>query len=238
MFNPWDAPLDFQAQLLEEGDPAPTEINEPPREICDLEDPDELLTYRVAYAAQVMQLDLCVGAIAAAIEELSANTETLVMIAGSRGMALGEHRSVGLDAKQLYSERLHIPWLAYQNSTSQPQPRYRHLAQPMDISATLTAWFKLDTNFSDACDSHSLLPKLETEETSRSPRQSIIACSEHEQQMIRTPAWQMLVTGTGKDRSCQLFSKPDDRWESNDISKLCPDVLQQLLEELTSTDQG
>jgi len=34
---------------------------------------------------------------------------------------------------------------------------------------------------------------------------------------------------TADDIRCQLFVRPDDRWEANDVAGLCPDVVESLL---------
>ena len=44
---------------------------------------------------------------------------------------------------------------------------------------------------------------------------------------IRTPAW-FLRTG----EQPELFAKPDDRWEVNDVASLCPEVVECLQDAL------
>jgi hypothetical protein len=43
------------------------------------------------------------------------------------------------------------------------------------------------------------------------------------------------VAGGGRDHASngvatvsELFVRPDDRWEANDVAKLCPDVVEEL----------
>jgi len=42
---------------------------------------------------------------------------------------------------------------------------------------------------------------------------------------IRTPAWSLLLHPDG---SRELFAKPDDRWEVNEVSQRCDDVANEL----------
>ena len=49
---------------------------------------------------------------------------------------------------------------------------------------------------------------------------------------IRTPAW-FLRAGIPP----QLFAKPDDRWEVNDVASLCPEVCECLLDALAQYEQ-
>ena len=87
----WDAPLELRAELLDEDDPEPLADLAPPSAVH-VEDPDQLLLYRSAYAAQVSVIDACVGALREAITEIMADRETLLMITSSQGFALGRAR--------------------------------------------------------------------------------------------------------------------------------------------------
>ncbi len=230
MAGPWDAPLTMREQLLAEDDPAAAEFVQPPRAQRDIDDPDEILAFRTAYAAQVMVLDTCIGAFVDTIEDLFAGSETLIMLFGSRGFPLGEHGSVGTDCAELYSEALHLPWLLLPCGNRTPLPRQSSLSQPADIGATLLDWFGLGESLG-ATDGLSLLP---TDVASRQcNRQLIAAVGESGESMVRTPAWSLTeMESTDKPTAPQLFTKPDDRWECNDISALCPEVVDQLRSEL------
>ncbi len=60
LYSPWDAPLDLQRSLLDEGDPPPVESSAPPDlNIDDADDPDAVFQYSCAYASQVMVIDDC-----------------------------------------------------------------------------------------------------------------------------------------------------------------------------------
>jgi hypothetical protein len=62
---------------------------------------------------------------------------------------------------------------------------------------------------------------------------------------IRTAEWS-LITGPvagdtserGDENDCQLFVRPDDRWEANDVASLCPDELESLLARLADSPAG
>ncbi len=61
---------------------------------------------------------------------------------------------------------------------------------------------------------------------------------------IRTKSWCLRTSATDTDdmsageypasasdatsQQFELFVRPDDRWEANDVSKLCPDVVEEL----------
>src|SRR3954470_14876263 len=60
MYGPWDAPLDLQEALLDETDPPPIASLTPPDFKTNVgDDPDAVLRYSSAYAAQIMAFDAC-----------------------------------------------------------------------------------------------------------------------------------------------------------------------------------
>ena len=228
LFGPWDAPHELRAAQLDEEDPPPAEFLSPPAELRGVDDPDALLVHRAAYAAQVAVFDICVGALCQGIEELAAGSETLVMLLGSRGFALGEHGNVGGECRELYGERLHLPWLLHVCGDNVPRPRLAGLAQPADVGATLLEWFGVGTGETTS-DGRSVL------EGADAWRQLAVAVGDEGERSIRTPAW--LLRQAGGESQPQLFAKPDDRWESNDIAIRCPQVVEQLHDVLAEFEQ-
>lgn len=232
----WDAPLELRYEYLDDEDPDAIDSVELPTALSNVDDPDLLLQYRVAYAAQVAVLDACVGAFVAAIEEIFPQEETLVMLAGSRGFALGEHGSVGVDgsSEQLYSERVHLPWLIHPCGNETPLPRLTSFANAADIGLTLLDWLQVD-GARGKCDGISCLPLL-SGDTCPS-RQLLVSGGALGERAIRTPAWMLRQKPAEGDDpvdepTIELYSKPDDRWEYNDVADRCPDVIEQLTEEL------
>ena len=53
------------------------------------------------------------------------------------------------------------------------------------------------------------------------------------QRAIRTPAWYLRAGGQP-----QLFVKPDDRWEINDVVSRCPDIVDGLQAALTQCEMA
>ena len=229
MYGPWDAPLRLRENLLDVEDPPAADYIQPPTALREIDDPDVLLSHRVAYAAQIAVLDACVFAFIEAIEAEFANSETLIMLVGSRGFALGEHGSIGTECAELYSERLHLPWLIYPCGNTTPLPRLDSLSQPADIGATLIDW--LDAQEKDnSSDGISYSPALAGGAWEQ--RQLAIATGDTGERAIRTPAWMLRQSD-----STELFTKPDDRWESNDVTGLCAEVVEGLQRELVRFEQ-
>jgi len=240
----WDAPQAIRADLLEEGDPEVPHFVLPPQEVLGVQNPDELLSYRVAYAAQVAVLDACVGAFYEEAQHACKDIETLVMLMGSRGFALGEHASVGGHCQQLYSEELHLPWLLKKIGNSIPMPRLEGVLQPTDIYATILDWFGLPKVGTDADGTSALTSLAGSLETVRH-----LAVSINSQKMmsVRTPAWMLISsspadqcesTSSQSEQPAELYVKPDDRWEFNDVASRCPEIVNLMQTELSEYIQN
>jgi hypothetical protein len=81
--------------------------------------------------------------------------------------------------------------------------------------------------------------------------QRACAVSESER-AIRTPSWFLRAAGTGLDSAqgagtqlttvqpepSELFVKPDDRWDVNNVADRCPDIVAQMQEQLASFQQA
>ena len=48
------------------------------------------------------------------------------------------------------------------------------------------------------------------------------------QRAVRSPAWLLRESHAGGEIRRELFAKPDDRWEVNEVSSRCGDVAEQL----------
>ncbi len=240
LFGPLDAPRALRAELLEEGDPPPTDEVLPPAELRHLDDPDVLLAQRVAYAAQISVLDACLGAFFQAIEHTFGQSETLVMLLGSRGFALGEHGSIGSDCQELFSERLHLPWLLHVCGNTIPMARSSGLAQPADVGATLLDWLgvkpvKLGAPYRSGI---SLAPQLRGERTAQRP--IAISTGINGESVARTHDWMLRSLPSAEDLgkpTLQLYAKPDDRWECNDVAARCPEEISDLSKALEDIRQ-
>ena len=235
MLGPWDAPQDIRQSLAEEGETAATALVVPPQyEKGD--DPDRWLEWRIAYAAQATVLDACIGAVVAALDETGLADDTMLMLVGSRGFALGEHGTAGAGACDLFEEVLHVPWLVRVPEGRAADEagwgsRFDGLCQPADVAGTLLDWFGIDPG-PGTSDGMSLL----TEAMSPLGRQYVISCGEQGQRAIRIPAWMLRHTPEG-DPPAHLYVKPDDRWEMNDVAPRCPEVTDKLLEVLAEVQR-
>ena len=228
--GPWDAPLALRQQVLDEEDPPPAEFVEPPACLA-VDDHDALLLVRAAYAAQAAVLDECIDALVAALSELGLDQETLVVLVGTRGFALGEHGHVGGECRSLYSELLHVPCLVRQPEGAAPPPRSSRLAQPGDLHSLLCEWFGLHEGGVVAEPRHWM---LSNDDGATTEPQAVRASGDRGEQALRTHAWMLRRQRgvAGSPDQVELYAKPDDRWEANEVADRCADVVDELLAEL------
>lgn len=228
----WDAPLEYRNSLVDDEDesPPPTGAGVPCQRLDDDFDPDELLAFRRAYAGQVMLLDTCIGGLQEALDEKGLRDDTLLCVVSARGFPLGEHRRLGPVDDALYGELTHVPLLFRFPDGTGAAARSQALVQPADLHATLADWFRLDAD--DAKWGRSLLPIVHQQENEAS-RDRCVAIGDSAERALRTPAWLLRVPPNATsvenaESTVELYVKPDDRWEQNDVSIRCPNVVESL----------
>lgn len=223
----WDAPTELRQSLLDDEDPPALPFVMPPVRL-ETDDHDELLLHRAAYAAQTIVLDECVGMLLATLENAGLADSTLVMLVGCRGFALGEHGAVGSEVRELYGEVTQVPLLVrFPHSTQAPPPRSSDLMQPNEIGRILSRWFGVAEQ---SCE-HDLATGGEL--GFADGRVHALSTGGAGEFAVRTAFWLLRRSGSeeGADATSgrvELYAKPDDRWEANEIANLLPEVTAEL----------
>jgi len=236
----WDAPHQMRASLVGEGDPVPGDFHKPPSGLFDIQndDPDDLLGYQQACAAQVILLDQFLGVLLDLMETDPVWKSTLVCLTSTRGFPLGEHEILGLGdcLPSNYNESVHIPMMISAPAIAEfadfHSVRNRSLSQnDMMIYDCLLDWFADDETLA--------VDRLRSVafETLELCDQAVVIETDHveaEQSLasIQTQAWK-LIRKTAKldpqaEPKFELYAKPDDRWEVNDVSRRCPQIVAEL----------
>ncbi len=244
MNGPWDAPDGFRLQFGDEEDPDPPMGADPPAGPLPADmDPDWLQGWIWAYGGQVELADWCLRPLYERWRE--APEPILWIVLGARGYALGEHGHVGGSATRLHSELLQVPFLVASNQWCDTQARCQTLVQPAHLRATLLDWFQISPPPGDWADS--LLPwwqgdadELAAADASAFP--PLVVARQGSEWALRTPAWHACLRplqpaeDTGElpqvatDWACELYFKPDDRWDCNDVAARCESVVAAFLE--------
>jgi len=107
--------------------------------------------------------------------------------------------------------------------------RSQALVEPADLWATLLDWWRVD-GVPAAPTARSVMPIVRQECDALRDRLCVVAGAER---AIRTPAW-YLRSGDEPE----LFAKPDDRWEVNDVTSRCQEVVEGLQEALRQYEQA
>jgi len=224
MDGPWDAPTRLREAVADRDDPPPLPGTAVPRRVLNAkEDPDQRFQYLCAYAGQVRLLDQCVEAFLGQVFASRHVDQTAVALLGARGFPLAEHGRIGDADEVLYGESLHVPWILRLPDLQPPLARSQQLVQPADLMPTFAEWFS--TPCGDAAIDGTSLRSI-VDGADPDVQRAVLAGTPRGERALRTPAWFLRAPAVG---AAQLFAKPDDRWEVNDVADRCEDVVERLL---------
>jgi arylsulfatase A-like enzyme len=220
----WDAPLNYREIYRDEDDPpVPATAEVPDRLLSENFDPDELLGISQSYAGQVSLLDGCLDALLEELEGTSAGKGTLLIVTSARGFPLGEHRRVGPCDEALYGELLHVPLLVRFPDREAAAARSQSLVEPADLWASLWQYLELG-ELPRSPTAISILPILRQEAAARRHDRLCVGGLKNER-AFRTPAWFLRAAAEG-----ELYAKPADRFEVNNVATRCLDIVEDLQE--------
>ncbi|HZT81922.1 MAG TPA: sulfatase-like hydrolase/transferase [Gemmataceae bacterium] len=170
-------------------------------------------------AAAVTHLDAAVGDLWREWRQRGLHDEALLLLTSDHGQALGEHGIVGPYRPWLHDELIHLPLILRMPGAAEAGRRVFALTQPVDVMPTLLDAFGVPP---PAPHGHSLLPLARGEvEKIRPYACSGLRCGEAAEWALRTPEWAFLLPVRPHPddgaRQPQLYVKPDDRWEVNNV---------------------
>ncbi len=225
----WDAPLRIRDAFRAEEDPeAPTLVEPPSGEFhLKLDDPDLLLGYQQAYAAQIRVFDRCLDVLVETLRAAGQLDHTALILTGQRGYPLGEHGVVGYYRPSLHKESLHVPLVVRWPGSPWAGFRSQGLIQPHVLWNILAAWYRdqPDQLFDELQQEIVRAGADEKLDMRRSGSSFVVAtdCNDPGAMMIATPAWK-LIRGAGR----KLYVRPDDLWEFNDVHDRCREIVDKL----------
>ena len=224
-----DLPTELRQSLLDDEDPPAPRVRHAAGCASETDDHDELLLHLAPRRGpQTIVLDECVGMLLATLENAELADSTLVMLVGCRGFALGEHGAVGSEVRELYGEVTHVPLLVrFPHSTQAPPPRPSNLMQPDEIGRMLSRWFGVDEQSFE----HDVA--LGGELSFAGGRVHALSVGDTGEFAVRTASWLLRRSGMETEHEAtpgrvELYAKPDDRWEANEIANLLPEVATEL----------
>jgi hypothetical protein len=222
LLQPWEPPEKYQRPYFEDEPAAEDEDEDEEGEREPLEpigqiiegpiDPaeDELFVrIHSSYAAAVTYLDGGIGRILDHLGDIL--EQTLIVVTTDVGPSLGEHGVVGVPG--LHEENVHIPLLMRLPGADAAGRRVAALTQAVDLAPTLADVFEVPL---PGAQGFTLLPLIygDAEKV-----RDVACCRLPDAACLRTPEWALVLSQLGGEspRRPQLFVKPEDRSEVNDV---------------------
>ncbi|GHT45493.1 hypothetical protein FACS189454_05060 [Planctomycetales bacterium] len=198
----WDFPLQYRELYRDTKDPEAytgTTLPEKGKRHGSI-DPDELQSVMEAYSGGVTVFD---DVLAGLVEYVDNLHDTALVILSTRGFSLGEHGRIGAN-DDLYGENVQLPlMIRFPKKPTHYGEEYRF--------ATYRSQSLLQPQ-----DFFSLISANEIPEEPAAVHQTL-----HIGKALLTPDWFLTETG-------ELYSKPDDRWETNNVAARCRRIVEEL----------
>lgn len=205
---------------------------------------------RREYAVAVEEIDRAIGRVIDAVNARWPDDPPLIAITAARGCHLGEHTPSGAD---LLEANVHaplivrVPWgrlaaCLLERPSSPPEPytgrlaayptgeRCRELVQPRDASAMVAEWFGIPWSV------EAMLGAIRD----RRPlgREAIFIRGAAGSRGVRTRDYYYVECAVDGSPAPFLFTKPQDRWDVDDLSRREPGVVEELAALLESHGQS
>ncbi len=189
--------------------------------------PGEIRRHNAEYYAMITHLDAQIGRMLDVLEARGLADNTIIVLAGDNGLAIGRH---GLMGKQnLYDHSLHVPLVMAGPGIPRGEKRDAP-AYLLDIYPTLCDLIKIP--LPDTVEGRSLVPALH--DPGARPRSSLFfayrgfqrAVQDQRHKLIEYVVFDCVV---GATRTTQLFDLQEDPWELHNLAAR-PDYAQKVTE--------
>jgi arylsulfatase A-like enzyme len=226
---PWRLPEDLLTVYADENESEEPPLVDPMVGVAPL-DLDELDRLQITYAAVVTFFDAQLGSL---LEQLPLD-RLIVCVTARCGMPLNEHGMTGTPRAWLHDELVHVPLIVRLPGDEDTGLRIAALTQTLDLLPTLR-FFLGDRP--PALHGQSLWSLVHGEiEQIRPYAVSALRMGESEEWLLRTADRALLVPirvpADDPPRRVQLYVKPDDRWEVNDLALRFEEEAEQLAQVL------
>lgn len=225
----WDAPYNYRKIMCDDEDPEPPEDIAPISFSVDKStDPDDIFGVSCAVVGQVVVIDQAIGELLGTIRELKQDKETLVGLVGVSGYPLGEHGMVGGESGALYAETLHCPCMFRLGEELPVGLRLPTIMQPHEIGDWVVSWLNIE--IADQGESTMLDHLCDESIDTPSRIGAAIAIADNEW-FVASPAWSCRIQSQtdSSPPKVELYAKPDDRWEQNEVSIRATSVTEKML---------
>jgi arylsulfatase A-like enzyme len=218
-----------EGEEMEEVEPL-TPLTDVPDGPIDPTDDHLYLSLQTSYAAAVSYVDTGIGQLFQALGGLEGCDDILLIVTTDVGQNVGEHGIIGSCRPWLHDELIHLPLLVRLPGAAEAGRRVSAFTQAVDLAPSLAEWFQVPL-----ADVHgrSLLPLARGEvESIRPYAYSALQVGDAIEYALRTPEWAFLLpikpSPEDAERVPQLYVKPDDRWEVNNVLQHHLELAEQL----------
>jgi len=173
--------------------------------------PEEIRRHNAEYYAMISHLDLQIGRILEALDRRGWRDNTIIVLAGDNGLAIGRH---GLMGKQnLYDHSLHVPLLMCGPGIPAGH-RTDTYAYLLDIYPTLCDLAGVP--IPDTVEGRSLVPALHHHATR--VRESLWFAYRNCQRAVQDDRYKLIEYVVEGQRTTQLFDLQQDPWEVRNLA--------------------
>jgi arylsulfatase A-like enzyme len=189
-----------------------------------------LLNPSDAHEQAITQLDAQVGSFLDGLRGSDVCGDTPIVVTSDVGQPTGETAVAGAGRSPLHEDRVHVPLILSWPGVTEPASRSHALVEAVDLMPTLLDVFGAAVPLH--IDGRSLVPIVRFEQ--RKLRDHAMMGIAGRELAVRTAEWHLIVPQSAPDPDMapvaepQLYVKPDDRCERNDVARQFPDVVEQL----------
>jgi arylsulfatase A-like enzyme len=174
-------------------------------------EPEEIRRHIAEYYAMISHLDAEIGKVLTVLEETGQAEDTIILLAGDNGLAVGQH---GLMGKQNnYDHSVRVP-LIMAGPGIPEDIRTDAFVYLLDIFATLGELLELPVP--ETVEGKSLVPAMEDPGTEI--RETLYFVYSDKMRAVRNKRYKLIEYVVGDERHTQLFDLQKDPWETNDLS--------------------
>jgi arylsulfatase A-like enzyme len=169
------------------------------------------------YSGGVTVLDHALTGLLESLEDGELGDETLFLLFSTRGFSLGEHGRIGADS-YLYSENVQLPLFVRFPDSFGAAVRIPALFGLNDLAGFLNDVSGKESPFFD----------LVQEKTDKIHQRLLLTGKKDS--VLVTPDWfyRKVFDGYMSEGHIELYVKPDDRWEINNVADRCPEIIEEL----------
>jgi arylsulfatase A-like enzyme len=235
---PWRVPAEDLSPYFPEEAGKDEELltpwTDPPAGFLDPADGTARERLQATYAAAVTYFDAQLGLLLKELDAHAGQEDLMLVLTADRGLALGEHGIVAGYRPWLHEELLHLPLLIRLPGGAEAGRRIAALTQPVDLFPTLLNAFGLAPGEVHGRD---LLPLMRGATAQVRPYACAgLALGGAVEYALRTAEWALLLPVQAildeALRRPQLYVKPDDRWEVNNVLQQHLELVEQLEQKL------